>query len=102
MGLGRRKGHRNNREPDSAPNLLIISLSAMLVLLAVSNTGSLAKLVNTGPLIGLGEISYSLYLVHRLIHFAASMGLGAVGTQHTAAPCLGSELINFCALTIRS
>ena len=51
MGLGRRKGHRNNREPDCAPHLLIISLSAMLVLLAVSNTGSLAKLVNTGPLI---------------------------------------------------
>ena len=76
MGLGRgRKGHRNNREPDCAPNLLIISLSAMLVLLAVSNTGSLAKLVNTGPLIELREISYSLYLVHRLIHFAVSMGL---------------------------
>jgi len=56
----------------------------MLVLLAVSNTGTCAKLVNTGPLILLGEIFYSLYLLHRLIHFAASKGLGAVGIQRVS------------------
>jgi peptidoglycan/LPS O-acetylase OafA/YrhL len=71
---------------------LIISLSAMLVLLAVSNTGTCAKLVNTGPLIWLGEISYSLYLVHGLIQFALSKGLGAFGIQHTAALSTGQSL----------
>jgi peptidoglycan/LPS O-acetylase OafA/YrhL len=68
-----------------APDLLIVSLFVALVLLAVSNTGAFAKLVNTGPLIWLGEISYSLYLVHGLIQFAFSKGLGAFGVQHTAA-----------------
>ena len=58
-----------------APDLLIVSLFVALVLLAVSNTGGFAKLVNTGPLIWLGEISYSLYLVHGLIQFAFSKSL---------------------------
>ena len=68
-----------------APDLLIVSLFATLVLLAVSNTGVFTMLVNIGPLIWLGEIFYSLYLVHGLIQFAASKGLGAVGIRHTAA-----------------
>jgi peptidoglycan/LPS O-acetylase OafA/YrhL len=60
--------------------------------LAVSNTGGFAKLVNTGPLIWLGEISYSLYLVHGLIQFAFSKSLGAFGVQHTAALSTGQSL----------
>ena len=75
-----------------APDLLIVSLFVALVLLAVSNTGVFAKLVNTGPLIWLGEISYSLYLVHGLIQFAFSKGLGAFGVQHTAALSTGQSL----------
>jgi peptidoglycan/LPS O-acetylase OafA/YrhL len=68
-----------------APDLLIVSLFASLVLLAVSNGGVFAKLANIGPLIWLGEISYSLYLIHGLIQFIASKGLGALGIKHTAA-----------------
>lgn len=64
-----------------APDLLIVSLFVALILLSVSDTGAFAKLVNTGPLIWLGEISYSLYLVHRLIQFAFSKGLGAYGSS---------------------
>jgi peptidoglycan/LPS O-acetylase OafA/YrhL len=33
----------------------------------------------------LGEISYSLYLIHGFIQFAASKALGAFGIQHRAA-----------------
>jgi peptidoglycan/LPS O-acetylase OafA/YrhL len=65
---------------------------ATLVFLAVSNTGTCAKLANTGPLIWLGEISYSLYLIHGLIQFMASKGLGALGIQHTAALSSGQSL----------
>jgi Acyltransferase family len=43
-----------------APDLLIVSLFAVLVLVAVSDTGAFARLANIGPLIWLGEISYSL------------------------------------------
>src|SRR5215469_10118161 len=39
-----------------APDLLIVSLFAALVLVAVSNNGAIAKLLNIGPLIWLGEI----------------------------------------------
>jgi peptidoglycan/LPS O-acetylase OafA/YrhL len=75
-----------------APDLLIVSLFVALVLFAVSNTGAFAKLVNTGPLIWLGEISYSLYLVHGLIQFAFTKGLAACGIQHTAALSVGQSL----------
>ncbi len=75
-----------------APDLLIIALFAALVLLAVSNTGVFAKLANIGPLIWLGEISYSLYLVHGLVQFAAEKGLGAIGIRHNAALSTGQSL----------
>ena len=75
-----------------APDLLIISLFAALVLLAVSNTGAFARLANTGPLIWLGEISYSLYLIHGFIQFATSKGLSAFGIQHRAALSSGESL----------
>jgi peptidoglycan/LPS O-acetylase OafA/YrhL len=68
-----------------APDLLIVSLFAAFVLLAASNTGAFAKIANTGPLIWLGEISYSLYLIHGFVQFAASKSLGAFGIQHRAA-----------------
>jgi peptidoglycan/LPS O-acetylase OafA/YrhL len=75
-----------------APDLLIVSLFAALVLVAVSNSGAFAKLLNIGPLIWLGEISYSLYLLHGLVQFCASKGLGAVGIRHTAALSSGQSL----------
>ena len=75
-----------------APDLLIVRLFVALILLAVSNSGAFAKLVNIGPLIWLGEVSYSLYLVHGLIQFAFSKGLGVFGIQHTAALSTGQSL----------
>jgi peptidoglycan/LPS O-acetylase OafA/YrhL len=75
-----------------APDLLIVSLLAALVLLAVSNTGVFAKLVNIGPLIWLGEISYSLYLVHGFVQFAAGQGLSTLGVRHAAALSSASSL----------
>jgi peptidoglycan/LPS O-acetylase OafA/YrhL len=75
-----------------APDLLIISLFAALVLLSVSNSGVFAKLLNIGPLIWLGEISYSLYLLHGLVQFSASKGLDAIGIRHTAALSSGQSL----------
>jgi peptidoglycan/LPS O-acetylase OafA/YrhL len=80
------------------PDLLIVSLFAALVLLAVSNSGAFAKVANTGPLIWLGEISYSLYLIHGLIQFIASKGLGALSVQHTAALSSGESLALMMAM----
>lgn len=75
-----------------APDLLIITLFAALVPLSVSNSGAFAKLLNIGPLIWLGEISYSLYLLHGLVQFSASKGLDAIGIRHTAALSSGQSL----------
>ena len=43
-----------------APDLLIVALFAVLIPIAVVNTGVFAKFANVGPLIWLGEVSYSL------------------------------------------
>ncbi len=75
-----------------APDLLVVCLFVALVLLSVSNRGAFAKIINIGALIWLGEISYSLYLLHGLVQFATSKGLGAVGIAHTAALSSGQSL----------
>ena len=56
----------------NAPAPAIIVLFPILMLAAVSNTGVFAKLINRPALIRLGEISYSLYLVHGFVQYLAS------------------------------
>ncbi len=67
-----------------APDLLITFLFAALVLIAVLNIGSFSEVANAGPLIWLGDISYSLYLIHGFIQFLATKLLGHVGIQNHA------------------
>jgi peptidoglycan/LPS O-acetylase OafA/YrhL len=67
-----------------APDLLIVSLFAVLIPIAVANTGRLSKAANVGPLIWLGEISYSLYLIHGFIKFGTTKLLAAFGIQNSA------------------
>jgi len=64
-----------------APDLLIVVLFAALIPIAVVNTGRFAEIANVGPLIWLGEISYSLYLIHGFVKFVATKLLGAFGVQ---------------------
>jgi peptidoglycan/LPS O-acetylase OafA/YrhL len=67
-----------------APDLLITCLFVVLVLTAVLNTGSFSALANLSPLIWLGDISYSLYLVHGFVQFATAKLLGHFGIQNHA------------------
>lgn len=60
-------------------DFLVILLFPVLILAAVANRGRAAVLLNTAPLIWLGEISYSLYLVHGLVQFVATQLLNATG-----------------------
>jgi peptidoglycan/LPS O-acetylase OafA/YrhL len=53
----------------AAPDLGIITLFPLLILTAVRNTGYCARLLNSRPLLWLGEISYSLYLLHWFVLF---------------------------------
>jgi peptidoglycan/LPS O-acetylase OafA/YrhL len=75
-----------------APDLLIVALFAALVLLAVANTGAFAKFANIAPLIWLGEISYSLYLIQGFVQYAAGKGMLAFGVHHRAALSAGESL----------
>lgn len=52
---------------------------ALLVPVSVANEGLITRLINVAPLIWLGEISYSLYLVHGFVQFAAKRLLAAEG-----------------------
>jgi peptidoglycan/LPS O-acetylase OafA/YrhL len=52
------------------PDLAVVLLFAVLVLSVVVNTGKVAAIANRKPLIWLGDISYSLYLLHGFFQFA--------------------------------
>ncbi len=75
-----------------ASDLLIVGLFAALVLLAVANTGTFAKFANIAPLVWLGEISYSLYLIQGLVQYATGKGMLAFGILHRAALSAGESL----------
>jgi len=60
-------------------DFLVILLFPALILAAVANQGRVAALLNTAPLIWLGEISYSLYLIHGLVQFVTTQLLNATG-----------------------
>jgi peptidoglycan/LPS O-acetylase OafA/YrhL len=63
------------------PDLAVILLFAVLILSVVANTGTVAAIANRQPLIWLGNISYSLYLLHGFFQFACAQLLIAFGIQ---------------------
>jgi peptidoglycan/LPS O-acetylase OafA/YrhL len=55
-----------------APDLAIIPLFPLLILAAVRNVGRLSPVLNSPPLVWLGDISYSLYLLHWFVLFVTT------------------------------
>ena len=53
----------------AAPDFSIVPLFALLLLTAVANRGRLGPLLNAAPFLWLGNISYSLYLIHWFVLF---------------------------------
>jgi peptidoglycan/LPS O-acetylase OafA/YrhL len=74
-----------------APDLLITGLFAVLVLTAVLNTCSFSALANFSVLIWLGDISYSLYLVHGFVQFLTTKLLNHFGIQNHADLSISSS-----------
>ena len=56
----------------AGPDFSIVPLFALLILTAVSNKGRLSPLINSAPLLWLGNISYSLYLFHWFVLFVTT------------------------------
>jgi peptidoglycan/LPS O-acetylase OafA/YrhL len=74
-----------------APDLLIVALFPVLVLAAVGNTGNFARAINTAPLVWLGEVSYSLYLIHGFVQYTATQALGHFGVHDNADLSIGTS-----------
>src|SRR3984885_2342172 len=80
-----------------APDLLIVALFPVLVLAAVCNTGNVARAINVTPFIWLGEISYSLYLIHGFVQYAADQALERFGVHDNADLSIG---VSFALLVL--
>ncbi len=66
------------------PDIAIVLLFAILILSVVANTGTIARIGTSNVLIWLGNISYSVYLLHGLIQFAVAKVLFSVGVPRAA------------------
>jgi len=60
----------------AAPDFGIVPLFALLLLTAVANRGRLGSWLNSAPLLWLGNISYSLYLIHWFVLFITTEAIG--------------------------
>lgn len=83
----------------AAPDLVIILLFPLLILTAVRNTGRIGRALNAVPLLWLGNISYSLYLLHWFVLFIVaeivrlSFGGDLAGLPADAALCATGAVI---------
>ena len=85
----------------AAPDFSIIPLFALLILTAVCNRGRLAPLLNSAPLLWLGNISYSVYLLHWFVLFVTTEAVTAVpGTDPAKLPTPVSLALVAAMLTI--
>jgi peptidoglycan/LPS O-acetylase OafA/YrhL len=75
-----------------APDLLIVALFPVLVLAAVNNNRNVARAINVAPLVWLGEISYSLYLIHGFVQYVATAALDHYGLHERADLSIGVSL----------
>lgn len=66
------------------PDLLITCLFGALVLIAVLNKGAFSEWAQAAPLLWLGDVSYSLYLLHGFVQFAAGKLLTRFDIQNHA------------------
>ncbi len=73
----------------NASDFLIACLFAFLILAAVSNRGLFARFINTPALIWLGDISYSLYLIHGLVQLVMTELLTRFGVRSNADLSMG-------------
>jgi peptidoglycan/LPS O-acetylase OafA/YrhL len=71
----------------AAPDFSIVPLFALLILTSVGNQGRLGPVLNSAPLLWLGNISYSLYLIHWFVLFVATEAMRAgPGVNFTKLP----------------
>lgn len=85
----------------NGPDIATVLLFALLIGATVANDGLFAQMLNARPLVWLGQISYSLYLVQDLIKYATTESLAAAGLHHRQLSipdslALGAAMIVAC------
>ena len=61
----------------AAPDFSIILVFVLVILTSVGNQGQLGLVLNSAPFLWLGNISYSLYLIHWFVLFVATEAMRA-------------------------
>jgi len=75
----------NSRNPMSALRWpRSVALFAVLILATLDNSGRSALILNFAPFFWLGDISYSLYLIHGFVQFLTTRLLEAIGVYDRA------------------
>jgi peptidoglycan/LPS O-acetylase OafA/YrhL len=82
----------------AGPDLAVVLLFAALILSVVVNTGIVSRVANRKPLIWLGTISYSLYLLHGFFQFAIAQLLIAFGVQKGSDLSIRMSLVLLIAM----
>ena len=67
-----------------AADLSIVAGFPVVILAAVMNAGRVAPILNSAPLVWLGDISYSLYLAHGFVQFVTTRMLTSASVQKPA------------------
>lgn len=87
------------------PDLIAVPLFALLILAAVANRGRASAALNVRPLVWLGDVSYSLYLIHGFVEYATTrlLGLGLGIHDRKALPvdwsmALLAAMVTVCLL----
>lgn len=65
-------------------DFIIVAGFPLVILSAVMNAGRVAPILNSAPLVWLGNVSYSLYLAHGLVQFVATKLLTSASAQNPA------------------
>jgi peptidoglycan/LPS O-acetylase OafA/YrhL len=86
----------------AAPDFSIVPLFALLLSTAVANKGRLGPLLNSVPLLWLGNISYSLYLIHWFVLFVTTEAIRAGRAGDTAQLSAGLSLALITAMLATS
>jgi len=85
-------------KPSAAWDLLIYPLSVLLIVSLVLSSGGISqKLLNSTPLTGLGTISYSVYMSHAAIVWAANQAVRMILNQPEIIDAYGNSIPSLSA-----
>lgn len=81
-------------------DFLIVGAFACLILYAVAATNTFTELLNSRPLVALGNWSYSIYLLHVPIHYAVMAAFAAGGNPVSNLGLSSARLLSLATMLV--